>query len=385
MEWEQLDPVLASLLDGRRTFAALDHTDAMPEPPDDAPLPARLPMPHSVRFSVLVVDDEPVVLQTLVPLLAPDYDVLTAESAEAARNQLGGRPVDIVLTDQRMPGQSGVGLLEWVREHFPRTVRLLMTSFTDLDDVIAAVNRGHVYHYLLKPWRTEDLLHVLRNAAEKCQLESQQDYLLQELREANRELEQRVGRRTRELQEANQLLQQRTRELERLALTDSLTGLFNRRAMDELLRFEMKRHDRYPSPLALAVIDADHFKDVNTQYLLTGGDAALRGLARVLTGTLREVDSVGRIGGEEFLVIARETGEDGARSLAERIRATVAATPILYEGQAITLTVSVGVAVAAVGAPATHEGLLEAAAAALARAKESGRNCVVVHPAGGTL
>jgi diguanylate cyclase (GGDEF)-like protein len=104
-----------------------------------------------------------------------------------------------------------------------------------------------------------------------------------------------------------------------------------------------------------------------------------------LTGSLREVDSVGRIGGEEFLVIARETNEDGGRSLAERIRATVAATPIVYEGQPIRLTISVGVVVAEVGAPATPEGLLEAAATALARAKESGRNRVVVHPAQGTL
>jgi diguanylate cyclase (GGDEF)-like protein len=331
-----------------------------------------------MRFSVLVVDDEPAVLQTLAPLLAPEYEVLTADCAEAGQELLEGRPVDIVLADQRLPGRSGVQLLEWVRQRHPRTVRLLMSSVADLDEVIAAVNQGYVYSYLLKPWRTDDLLHVLRNAAEKYHLESSKDHLVEELHALNQDLEQRVKDRTRALEEANLLLQQRARELERLALTDPLTGLFNRRAMDELLRFELKRHARYPSPLTLALIDADHFKDINTQYLLTGGDEVLRGLARVLAGSLREVDSVGRIGGEEFLVIARETDEDGALAVGERIRATVETTPIPYDGHAITLTVSVGLAVADAGVAATPQGLLEAAAAALARAKESGRNRVVL-------
>src|SRR5262249_25877353 len=156
------------------------------------------------------------------------------------------------------------------------------------------------------------------------------------------ELERRVTDRTRELEEANLLLQQRTRELERLALTDPLTGLFNRRAVEELARFEMKRHARYPSPVTLGFVDVDHFKQVNTDYLYTGGDEALKGLARILSASLREVDSVGRWGGEEFLVIARETGEEGAGSLAERIRTTVAETPILYNHQAIHITVSIG-------------------------------------------
>ena len=86
------------------------------------------------------------------------------------------------------------------------------------------------------------------------------------MRQLNRDLERRVAERTRELQESNHLLEQRSRELERLALTDPLTGLFNRRALEELARFELKRHARYPSPLTLGYIDVDHFKQVNTLY-----------------------------------------------------------------------------------------------------------------------
>jgi diguanylate cyclase (GGDEF)-like protein len=253
-------------------------------------------------------------------------------------------------------------------------VRLLMTGYAELDDAVEAINRGQVYYYLLKPWRTEDLLTVLRNAAEKFRLERNRDQLLGELRQLNRELERRVAERTRELEEANLLLQQRTRELERLALTDPLTGLFNRRAIDELARFELKRHARYPSALTVGFIDVDHFKRINTEHLLTGGDEVLKGLARILVGSLREVDSVGRVGGEEFLVIARETGDEGAARLAERIRATVASSPIDYRGKDIAITVSIGFAVAEVGVPADYVAMTELAAAALAHAKQTGRN-----------
>jgi diguanylate cyclase (GGDEF)-like protein len=329
----------------------------------------------SVRnCTLLVVDDEHYILTTLSHLLAGDFAVLTADCAEAARNQFNGQPIDIILTDQKMPRTTGVQLLEWVRERHPNTVRLLMTGYVELEDAIAAINRGHVYHYLLKPWRAEELRQVLRHAAEKVALERNRDELVEQMRQLNRDLEKRVAERTRELEESNHLLEQRGRELERLALTDPLTGLFNRRAMEELARFELKRHARYPSPLTLGYIDVDHFKQVNTNYLLTGGDEVLRGLARVLTGTLREVDSVGRIGGEEFLVIARETNHEGAVHLGERIRSTVAGAAIEYQHHSISITVSVGLAVADVGVPADYQRMVEVAAAALRQAKEAGRN-----------
>jgi diguanylate cyclase (GGDEF)-like protein len=326
------------------------------------------------RCSLLVVDDEPYLLPTLQALLSADFEVKTAGSADEAQALLEERAADILLTDQRMPRRTGVQLLEWVREHAPRTIRLLMTGYSELDDAVEAINRGHVYHYLLKPWRTEDLLQVLRNAADKFLLERKHERYLDELWDLNRELERRVTERTRELEEANQLLEQRARELERLALTDPLTGLFNRRAMDELARFELKRHARYPSPLALGFIDVDHFKDINTRFLLTGGDEVLKGLARVLSATVREVDSVGRVGGEEFLVIARETNAEGAVALAERIRESVEVSRVRYAGHEIGITVSVGFAVAEVGVPAEYQRMTELAAAALAHAKDTGRN-----------
>jgi PleD family two-component response regulator len=239
------------------------------------------------RCTVLLVDDEPYILPTLKALLAGEFDVLTASSAEEAERLLAARPIDVLLADQKMPRRTGVQLLEWARQHSPHTIRLLMTGYSELDDAVEAINRGHVYYYLLKPWRADDLLQIIRNAADKFHLERRREELLCELQQLNQELERRVAQRTQDLEEANQLLEQRARELERLALTDPLTGLLNRRAMDELAHFELKRHARYPSPLALGYVDIDHFKRVNSDYLLTGGDEVLKGLARVLTGSVR--------------------------------------------------------------------------------------------------
>src|SRR5262249_21313738 len=157
-------------------------------------------------------------------LLAAEFEVSTAGSADSAQALLESKPFDVLLTDQRMPRRTGVQLLEWARTNRPRTVRLLMTGYSELDDAVEAINRGNVYHYLLKPGRPKELLQAVRNAAEKASLERGHDRLLDELKRLNQDLDRRVRERTRELEEANSLLQQRTRELERLALTDPLTG-----------------------------------------------------------------------------------------------------------------------------------------------------------------
>jgi diguanylate cyclase (GGDEF)-like protein len=348
--------------------------------PDQQGLGVWSPFVSTRKCSVLVVDDDPYILPILSALLASSFDVRTADSAEAAQQVFAGGSVDIVLTDQRMPQTTGIQLLEWVRDHSPKTVRLLMTGYAELEDAVEAINRGQVYYYLLKPWRAEELQQILRNAAEKFHLERNRDQLLDELRSLNLELENRVQERTRELEEANHLLQQRTRELEMLALTDPLTSLLNRRAIDDVARSELRRHARYRSPLALGVIDADHFREINCRYLLPGGDQVLVSLARTLSGSLRTVDSVGRIGGEEFLVVAPETTLDGAAGLAERIRTTVERTRVQYKDQVIEVTVSIGFAVAEPEAETDFEQMKHTASAALSDAKAAGRNRCVVRP-----
>jgi diguanylate cyclase (GGDEF)-like protein len=344
--------------------------------------PVITPEPDETRRSVLIVDDAPQMRDLLTRILAREYDVTTVDSAAAAEAVFGRRSVDIILTDKRMglpPKRSGIQLLEWVRFHSPRTIRLLMTGYSELEDTIAAINRGHVYHYLSKPLPSiDEVLHVFRQAAEKFELVRSRDQLLEQLQQANRDLERRVAERTVELEKAYCELQQRAVEMERLALTDPLTKLFNRRAVEALALTELKRHTRYQNALALGIVDIDDFREINRRYLLPGGDAVLVGLAKLLTTTMRETDSVGRIAGEKFLVIARETNQDGAAALAERVRARVEGTPIDYQGQKVALTVSSGFAVVEGATLASYAQMYELAKAALDEAKSQGRNrCVV--------
>jgi diguanylate cyclase (GGDEF)-like protein len=337
--------------------------------------------PASYRCSLLVVDDEPYILATLSALLRSDYDVITADTIEAAQSVCRERPIDLILTDQKMPRLSGVRLLEWVREHSPRTVRLMMTGFADLEEAIDAINKGQVFRYISKPWKSEDLHEVLRSAAHTFVLERDNENLVQELqqlneqlREMNAELERRVAERTRALQEAYSELEQKNKMLEKLALTDPLTNLPNRRAMDRLAEKEVRRRDRYPGPLSILLIDVDHFKSINERYLLPGGDKVLTDLARALKDSIRDVDFLGRIGGEEFMVIAPQTGMDGAATLGERIRSSVEKAEFAYKDEMIPVRVSLGGAVVESGIDTDYDAIKHWASAALAEAKRTGRN-----------
>lgn len=332
----------------------------------------------SQKCSLLIVDDEPNIVSSLALLLSREFEVLSADSAEKAQEMLTQRDIDLILTDQRLPGRSGVQLLEWVRQNHPMTVRLLMTGLATLEDAVEAINCGQVSRYIFKPWHTEELLHSLRSAARTHSLERSHEQLNEELRNLNSQLEERVQQRTRELQEANHQLQRKNWMLEKLALTDPLTGLPNRRAMDRLAKNEVRRRARYPSSMALGLIDVDHFKEVNARYLLSGGDQVLVGLSKTLVSSLRTVDSVGRVGGEEFQVVAPETNIEGANILAERIRVAIERSRYCYKDQNIQITVSVGFAVAELGVPTEYEQIRHIAAAALGEAKTTGRNrCVV--------
>src|SRR5258708_29019590 len=155
------------------------------------------------KCSLLVVDDEPYILATLSAFLRQDFEVLTVDSGEAAQQIFEQRSIDLILADQKMPRMSGVQLLEWVREYSPETIRLLMTGFAELEDAVEAINRGKVYRYLFKPWRSEELLQVLRDACRSHQLEQQNQVLLEELHQLNLALEKRVLKRTQSLEQAN--------------------------------------------------------------------------------------------------------------------------------------------------------------------------------------
>lgn len=167
-------------------------------------------------------------------------------------------------------------------------------------------------------------------------------------------------------------------DLRRAAVTDHLTGIANRRAFFDVAARELERWRRAPRPLSLLLIDADHFKNVNDQHGHATGDAVLLALATTLSGCAREIDVVARLGGEEFVVLLPSTDAAGATTLAERIRAAVAATAVEVNGTLVRCTVSIGVST--MGRDVTGlDALIERADEALYVAKAAGRNRVRMH------
>jgi diguanylate cyclase (GGDEF)-like protein len=335
------------------------------------------------KCSVLAVDDDPNVLAILAAQLGIDFEVVTAFSAEQARVILAQRSVDVVLSDLRLPDESGMDLLDWVRRTTPRTARVLLTGTARMEDAVDAINHSQVHRLVLKPWRSEDLLQTLRTIARGLLLERSHEQLLDELRKLNLELEQRVHTRTLELEQALLQLQQKNHLLEKMAATDPLTGLPNRRAIDSIARNELQRRVRVPAPIALIMIDADHFGQVNRDYSLTAGDQVLVWLSGVMQGSIRASDSLGRVGGEEFLVVAPATDLAGAEVLAERLRANVEAGHTVYTDRdnnhhTIRMSISLGVVVADANTPTAYEQLREVAADAEKEAKATGRNKTVI-------
>jgi response regulator RpfG family c-di-GMP phosphodiesterase len=132
--------------------------------------------------SVLLVDDEGDILFSLKALLRREFDLFTADSGEEALRILSERPIRVVMSDQRMPGMTGVELLSQVKSLYPHTIRILFTGYADIKAVVDGINRGGLFRYLTKPWDPDDLLEVLRSAAEMYERRAEQAQLLHELR-----------------------------------------------------------------------------------------------------------------------------------------------------------------------------------------------------------
>lgn len=174
-------------------------------------------------------------------------------------------------------------------------------------------------------------------------------------------------------------LQQANSELARLGRTDGLTGLNNRRAWEELLAAEFKRHRRGGQPGVLALFDIDHFKQINDTFGHLAGDEVIRTVARVLNEVRREYDFAGRYGGEEFGVIIADTDLAGAQVFAERLRERIADATVQWENRVVRFTISIGLA--ALGSRIeTPAQWLDFADRALYASKGAGRNRTSVFP-----
>jgi diguanylate cyclase (GGDEF)-like protein len=179
-----------------------------------------------------------------------------------------------------------------------------------------------------------------------------------------------------QLDRANSELQIKQRDLERLTRLDGLTGLFNRRTFVELSRQELMRGQRQGSATAILLFDLDHFKRINDTWGHPAGDAVLRNVATVAARAVRGTDLLGRLGGEEFIVLLPSTSIEAARKLAEKIRAHLQANPAAWEGHSIAATASIGVAGTTAAQKRDFDSLYHEADKALYLAKTRGRNRV---------
>ena len=150
-------------------------------------------MTSRTPLSVLVVDDELRSLETLRRTLEDHFTIFTALSAQEGLALMEGEYIQIVLSDQRMPGSSGVEFLRNVRARWPNTMRLILSGHTDAEDIIAGVNDAGIWQYLLKPWHPDQLLLTLQSAAELWRLQQENERLTLELRSSPEHLSQRVA------------------------------------------------------------------------------------------------------------------------------------------------------------------------------------------------
>lgn len=322
--------------------------------------------------TVLIIDDSGTVRNHVKDILETGggYRVLAAKDGLEGYKVLVSRPVDLILCDVNMPGMNGIKLLALLRcrPELRDIPVIMLTADGDISQKVHALESG-AKDYLVKPFHDVELVARVRVHVE-----------------------------VRLLQRA---LRQKNDELEKLVNTDVLTQLATRRHFMEIAEVEMLRAIAADTPLAVVMLDIDHFKSINDRLGHLMGDTVIRGVASVLRADLRERDVAGRFGGEEFVLVLPATDTIGARAVAERYRKRVEAltlrdylaTPVpslnaddtdqrLSEAARITnltnVSISLGVAAYPEIGAAQIEDLIHEADLALYEAKSNGRNRVCV-------
>jgi diguanylate cyclase (GGDEF)-like protein len=337
------------------------------EPTTVPPVPDHSGRAPERKERILLVDDDPASLQAEAQaLIAAGHDVFTATSGEQALHLLREYGPPILITDWHMAGMSGIDLCRAVRynDGIGFVYVIVLTSQFDTDALVQAFEAG-ADEFLPKPVNHIELLARLHAAHRIIRLQADLDRRNREVLLANA----RMAIATRDLEDANHRLRV-------LATTDELTGLINRREALHRLAQHWATSERYDSPLAVILLDIDHFKMFNDTHGHAVGDLVLREMSLTLRNACRTSDELCRIGGEEFLVICPYTSCDAATA-AERMRTAVESTPIRHRPgtPGLTVTISFGVA-QRTSVTANPDELIHLADEALYAAKAAGRNCV---------
>lgn len=298
-------------------------------------------------MKILIADDQQssrFLLQKALELMG--YEVTAVSDGMAAREQLCQPDApQLALLDWMMPGLDGASVCREVRrnKNDRYTYLILLTSRGSKQDVVQGLESG-ADDYLTKPFDHDELRERLRTGLRILELE---DRLV-----AARE------------------------QMRHQATHDQLTGLWNRRATEELLDSELARAHREDTPVTILLCDLDHFKLINDTYGHGVGDEVLQQAAYRMKKSLRSYDHVGRYGGEEFIFVLSGCDIQAAESRAEQIRSAIAETPFTTTCGPLAVTISMGLLVIPGGVDAFREGILKEVDEALYEAKHAGRNCV---------
>lgn len=294
---------------------------------------------------VLIAEDDPVSRRVLqAHLVKWDYDVVVTRNGQEAWDALQADDCPkLAILDWMMPGMDGVEVVRQLRAKTPSTYIyvLLLTAKGQKEDIIAGLEAG-ADDYLTKPFDAQELQARLRTGRRILDLQS-------------------------ELIVAHEALRKE-------ATHDYLTGVWNRAGILAILERECARMVRTKGKIAVIMADIDHFKAVNDTYGHLAGDDVLREVCRRMQAAVRSYDSIGRYGGEEFIIVLPDSETLSGTQQAERLRNGVGAKPVETAGLSIPVTLSLGVAVMNQNHSDDYQSLLRIADAALYRAKESGRN-----------
>jgi len=302
-------------------------------------------------FTVLVADDSPVYRKLVEQALSEeDCVVVFAKSGSQALDIFEHGHPDLVVTDWNMPDRTGIELCQRIRaagsERY--TYVILLTGKAEKENVVTGLSAG-ADDYLTKPFDRDEFLARVR-----------------------------VGRR---LIELHREIEAKNRLLEELALTDPLTGLPNRRAIESWSARQLSGAARHSFPFWMVLIDLDHFKRINDTYGHDAGDTVLKRFGEILRAHTRLSDISGRIGGEEFMFVITHAEKGGVMMVVDRIRQQLAMEKFSFDGQSVSVTASFGIAgFTGKSAPAFEE-LLARADDALYQAKDLGRNRIELVPA----
>jgi two-component system, cell cycle response regulator len=297
---------------------------------------------------ILVVDDNADNVEIIATRLRfRGYEIIEATNGETALNSVRSDKPDLILLDVMLPDIDGYEIARRIKgaDDLPFIPVILVTARDSTQDKVAGLDAG-ADDYLTKPINFPELEARVRSM---LRIKALQD----------------------ELEEKN-------RELERLSISDGLTGLYNHRHIHGLLQEEFERADRTGERLTVAMFDLDRFKSVNDNYGHQAGDRVLEQFADILRETAREIDRLGRYGGEEFMALLPDTGIEDGVVFVERVRREVARQPFaIGRDQAISMTTSCGVATYPHDLIHDPETLVRLADEALYAAKAAGRNRVI--------